>query len=304
MKSFITPYKLTGFDKLDSLVEHRTKFRAEFCELNVFETRKRAEQFNLKFNGLTITSMLRGKKVMYMPEVNSFDYFPGETVIIPTDTPIQIDFPEAEIDNPTQCTALAIDNSYIHHQLEIINEKLKPETQKKDWVIDINEVILNNNDEMASLSSKLLRVFTGDDPFRDYNIDLILRELLLNIIRVQNLKSYRNNTQIIHSQVYLVMQYIMSRINQSITVEDLCNISCMSKSTLYRAFIDEVGAPPGKIIIDEKLNYAKKLLLDKSITIKEIAYASGFNDPNYFCRIFKKYEGVSPNVYRENHTAY
>ena len=34
-------------------------------------------------------------------------------------------------------------------------------------------------------------------------------------------------------------------------------------------------------------------------SIKEICVASGYSDPNYFSRIFKKYEGVTPSEFRE-----
>lgn len=299
LKQLITPYQLTEIDKLNSLVEHRSKFSANFCELNLFETRKKADSFNLKFNGLTITSMLRGKKVMHMSKDSHFDYLPGETVIIPSDTLIQIDFPEAKMDNPTQCTALAIDNSYINKQLELINDNIKPDLAAEEWNLNFNEVLLKNNQELAQLSNKLLQVFTGNDPFRDYNVDFVVRELLLNVIRVQNLHHYKNSFANLNSPVYMVIQFIMARVNQSITIDDLCKVACMSKSNLYRIFVEEVGIPPGQLILDEKINYAKKLLKNKKISVKEVAYASGFNDPNYFCRAFKKYEGKSPNQFRQ-----
>ncbi|SFT34539.1 transcriptional regulator, AraC family [Lishizhenia tianjinensis] len=301
MKQFITPYQLTEIDKLNSLVEHRSKFSANFCELNLFETREKAKNFNLKFNGLTITSMLRGKKVMHMSKDHHFDYLPGETVIIPSDTLIQIDFPEAKMDNPTQCTALAIDNSYISRQLELINDNIKPDLAAEEWNFNFNEVLLKNNEELAQLSNKLLQVFTGNDPFRDYNVDFVVRELLLNVIRVQNLHHYKNSFANLNSPVYMVIQFIMAKVNQNITIDDLCKVACMSKSNLYRIFVEEVGIPPGQLILDEKINYAKKLLTNKEISVKEVAYASGFNDPNYFCRAFKKYEGLSPNQYRKKH---
>lgn len=298
LKQLITPYQLTEIDKLNSLVEHRSKFSANFCELNLFETREKANQFNLKFNGLTITSMLRGKKVMHMSEDYRFDYLPGETVIIPSDTLIQIDFPEAEMNNPTQCTALAIDNSYINRQLELINDNIKPDIAHNEWNFNFDEVLLKNSEELAKLTNKLLQVFTGNDPFRDYNVDFVVRELLLNVIRVQNLHHYKNSFANLNSPVYMVIQFIMARINQNITIDDLCKVACMSKSNLYRVFVEEVGIPPGQMILDEKINYAKKLLINEDISVKEVAYASGFNDPNYFCRAFKKYEGKSPNQFR------
>ena len=40
------------------------------------------------------------------------------------------------------------------------------------------------------------------------------------------------------------------------------------------------------------------LLAEKNLSIKEIAFEIGYNDPNYFSRLFKKLEGVSPTEYK------
>lgn len=48
-----------------------------------------------------------------------------------------------------------------------------------------------------------------------------------------------------------------------------------------------------------RLKRAKILLKDKRLGIKEIGIRIGYRDPNYFSRIFKKYEGVTPTEYRE-----
>ncbi len=74
----------------------------------------------------------------------------------------------------------------------------------------------------------------------------------------------------------------------------------MSKSTFYRAFTDEYGITPVQLILEERLKFAKSLLnKHNEISIKEVAYAAGFNDPNYFARVFRKVEGATPSEFRE-----
>lgn len=46
-----------------------------------------------------------------------------------------------------------------------------------------------------------------------------------------------------------------------------------------------------------RIENAKKLLKRGEYSIKEICYLSGYSDPNYFSRLFKKHEGISPSVY-------
>lgn len=297
---YIVPYKLTEVNRLHSLVEHRSKFNLDFCELNVFETRQQATDFNLKFDGFTITSMLRGKKIMHLEGFEDFEYVPGETVLAPAETLMRIDFPEAEMQRPTQCTALVLDTHYLNQQLERINST--GSINGKEWKINPKELIIKNNKALASTSTRILEVLTSNDPFKEYQADLMLRELVLTTLKVQNLnllqKDYHSNGN--RSPFEAVLTFITNHITSDIRVDELCRIACMSKSSFYRAFTEEYGISPAQLILDERIKFAKTLLKENyNLTIKEAAYASGFNDPNYFTRAFRKSEGITPTEFRE-----
>lgn len=297
---YIVPYKLTEVNRLHSLVEHRSKFNLDFCELNVFETRQQATDFNLKFDGFTITSMLRGKKIMHLEGFQDFEYVPGETVLAPAETLMRIDFPEAEMQRPTQCTALVLDTHYLNQQLERINST--GSINGKEWKINPKELIIKNNKALASTSTRILEVLTSNDPFKEYQADLMLRELVLTTLKVQNLnllqKDYHSNGN--RSPFEAVLTFITNHITSDIRVDELCRIACMSKSSFYRAFTEEYGISPAQLILDERIKFAKTLLKENyNLTIKEAAYASGFNDPNYFTRAFRKSEGITPTEFKE-----
>ena len=48
-----------------------------------------------------------------------------------------------------------------------------------------------------------------------------------------------------------------------------------------------------------KLSYANQLLRDPKRSISEISRMIGYNDPRYFFKVYKKYEGISPGEYRK-----
>ena len=49
----------------------------------------------------------------------------------------------------------------------------------------------------------------------------------------------------------------------------------------------------------EKIKLAKRYLTNKDIYIKNVSHEAGFEDPNYFIRLFKQYEGITPKQYQQ-----
>ena len=285
---------------LKTLVENRTAYTLEKCELNVFETLAPSFLVPLTFNDFVITSMLRGKKVMHLFDKNGFDYLPGETVIVPANTTMKIDFPDANNNNPTQCTALAIDPEHIKRTIQYLNESFPKEEDKSGWKLDYNQYHFYNNEEIALLINKLISICTSNSTGKDVFADLTVKELLFRIMQVQNL-NHTNDYYISAgntNSLAFIVGYIKENISSSINIEFLSNKAYMSKSTFYRAFKRELGLSPQEYILNEKIKRAKKLLLDPKNKIVSICSETGFQDVNYFTRLFKKFEGVTPHQYR------
>ena len=95
-----------------------------------------------------------------------------------------------------------------------------------------------------------------------------------------------------------VLGYIHSRICESIDLEELSQIANVSKPYLIKLFRHEFGFSPIQYINNKKVERAQLLLYTTNMTIKEVAYTLGFNDQNYFIRMFHKVEGVTPQEYR------
>lgn len=298
-KALLFTPQLTHEKSLKTLVENRTIFSLNHCELNIFETYQESELVPLKFNDLVVTSMLRGKKVMHLFEDPSFDYLPGETVIVPQNTEMKIDFPEASKDNPTQCIALAIDNKIITDTLDFLNEKYPKVGKDNLWKLDHENYFFYNNVELASTINKLIKECMGSSLTKDVIADLTLQELIIRIIQTQTVKRFDTNHVIdSNSPITPSINFIRENIRESINLKDLSDKACMSTTSFYRYFKREMGMSPIEYILNEKIKYSKKLLSNPTIQINEVSYATGFEDCNYFIRIFKKYEGVTPKQYQ------
>lgn len=294
----------TPYDRLRSEVEQRTSFSLNHCELNIFETQRRAENVKLTFGGFTITSMLRGKKVLQeQGQTVLKDYLPGESYILRPDSEMVINFPEANSLNPTQCTALVIEQGYLQKQLEYINDMFPRENgMGQAWQLNFDSLWLQNDENIAALSSRLIRIFSGTDPLKDILVDLKLKELMLSILRLQNLSAMCSPLpapNAVNERFRAVAEYIRRNITSTIQAGELSKMACMSKSVFYRAFTNEFGVPPTRLVLIEKIKYAKSMLATRQMKIKDICYALGFTDPNYFTRAFKKIEGITPGQYMQ-----
>lgn len=298
-RAFIQPPHLSNEKSLKTLVENRTVYNLNHCELNLFETYKSSLLVPLKFNDLVVTSMLRGKKVMHLFDDPEFEYLPGETVVIPSNVEMKIDFPEASKNNPTQCLALAIDQTKITDTLQFLNERYPKEGNDQFWSLNYQNYYFYNNVELASTINKLIKECMSTSITKDALADLTLQELLVRIIQTQTAKSLNDglfadpNTPITQ-----VLDYIRLNLRENITLKNLSEKACMSSTTFYRFFKRELGMSPIEFVISEKLRCAKQLLKNPTIQINEVCYLSGFEDSNYFIRLFKKHEGITPKQYQ------
>ncbi len=298
-QSTLSPVNLTNEKSLKTLVENRTAYTLEKCELNVFETHQISALVPLAFNDFVVTSMLRGKKVMHLFDAVGFDYLPGETVLVPAGVAMNIDFPEASRENPTQCIALAIDHQKIETTLGFLNERY-PRMGDDYWSINKNNYHFQNSLEIASLLNKIISVCASNMPLKDILADITLQELIVNIVQLQN-RNTLTHSDLTHSNSHplsYITGFIQSHITEDIKLEVLSEKACMSKSTFYRSFKREYGISPLEYILSEKIKRAKMLLSDTQISIKAVSLECGFNDVNYFIRLFKKMEDITPRQFQ------
>lgn len=298
-RALITPPQLSKEKSLKTLVENRTVYSLNNCELNIFETYEPSKLVPLKFNDLVVTSMLRGKKVMHLFDDPGFVYLPGETVVIPSNVEMKIDFPEASATNPTQCLALAIDQAKITDTLHFLNERYPKEGNEQLWQLDYRNYFFYNNIELASTVNKLIKECMGTSITKDVLADLALQELLIRIIQTQTAKSIDDGLfNDPKNPITQVVEFIRQNLKENITLKTLSEKACMSTTSFYRFFKKELGMSPIEFVLNEKVKCAKKLLRNPAIQINEVCYMSGFEDCNYFIRLFKKYEGITPKQYQ------
>jgi len=93
------------------------------------------------------------------------------------------------------------------------------------------------------------------------------------------------------------VQYIGNHFTEPITLEGVADVIGVSPVTLSRLMSEELGMGFARTLIDHRIKKAQQLLRQGNLSIKEISIICGYQDPNYFTRLFKSITGMTPREY-------
>ena len=102
-------------------------------------------------------------------------------------------------------------------------------------------------------------------------------------------------------RVLRVKKYISDNYMYELRLKTLADLANMSESAFCRFFKLHTGRRLSDYIIDIRMGYATRMLIDTTETIAEISFKCGYNNMSNFNRIFKRKKGCSPTEFRNNY---
>ena len=100
-----------------------------------------------------------------------------------------------------------------------------------------------------------------------------------------------------YEYVQKAIRFIDYNYSGDIDVSRVAASAGISRSHLYRLFMQHISIPPNEYLMRYRINKAVSLLETGRLTVGEVAYSTGFSDQLYFSRVFKKYMGIPPSRY-------
>ncbi len=94
-------------------------------------------------------------------------------------------------------------------------------------------------------------------------------------------------------------KYINANANKKIRISDICRALGYSKSYLSKIFKEQSGETIVEHITTIKISRAKSLIRESNYTLAEISDKLAFDNPQYFSRVFKRKEGMSPSEFKQ-----
>lgn len=179
--------------------------------------------------------------------------------------------------------------SFSGNQIDDILTELKFDSTKVGTLI--------NMDKIEASFKKIFVTLKSEENSGKFIASSILYEILVDLY---TMKQQKQEDQISegNSTINLIKLYIDEHYNQEITLEELSNLANITPQYLCKLFKRNLNLRPFQYITMKRIQYAKKMLLDYTMSVNDIAHSVGFNDFSYFCAIFKKYETISPTQFR------
>lgn len=129
---------------------------------------------------------------------------------------------------------------------------------------------------------------------------LYLQQLLILISRFR-VRDALPKTNALHHIVQEMITYISTNVSADLSLPTLAKMYNVSPSHLSKQFRNLTGIALSEYINIARVTAAETLLLNTNMPITQIALECGFNDSNYFARVFKKLRGITPKKYSLQH---
>ncbi|MEJ4087693.1 AraC family transcriptional regulator [Galbibacter orientalis] len=170
----------------------------------------------------------------------------------------------------------------------------------KDMFHRASRGILFSPETSKMMTSRLLKVskIDGIDYFLEltsilYDLAISRNQKLLST-HTSELDDFENSDKI--KKVY---DYIQENYERKVTLSEMAELINMSEISFNRFLKKRTGKTFIEFINDTRVGYAARWLIEKDLSIAEIAYKSGFNNIANFNRVFKKVKNATPSQYRQ-----
>lgn len=154
-----------------------------------------------------------------------------------------------------------------------------------DGGADLN-VILQQN---SLFYLELLKITRTDE------ICLWAKDMLETFMNQIDLNKDQKNLQAIQKAA----EYIRKNYRNKITIEDIAQVVYLSPCYVSRIFKQGLGCTLMEYLTQVRVEEAKTMLKNPKYNVMQVAEESGFEDPAYFTRVFKKLEGITPSRYKQ-----
>ncbi len=177
---------------------------------------------------------------------------------------------------------------------------LLPEIVNKLFLYEHRLFRPSDTEEFERIFDQAIALFVAKTPHYEIVCAALVMQLLTMLVVADETEKQPSTNTSQKELIYNAIRNMQSNIREPFSIEKYAKLCAMSESRFAAIFKEVIGVPPLRFFTSMKLEQARYLLSDTTVSVKEIATQIGFEDEFYFSRLFHKYNGVSPTQYRNS----
>jgi AraC-like DNA-binding protein len=154
------------------------------------------------------------------------------------------------------------------------------------------------SDRLVAYCWSLAPYFNDPSQINPGLLRLKVMELLFNVMDCSK-NIFRQMLQLRQPVKADVHRVVEENYTSPVSLEELAYLSGRSLSSFKRDFHSIYGEAPAKWIRERRLAKARQMLLSSKMSVADVAYSLGFENPTHFSRVFKQQYGSSPSALRK-----
>jgi AraC-like DNA-binding protein len=145
----------------------------------------------------------------------------------------------------------------------------------------------------------LAALATEAPPYRDALLELTATQLVVGLLpTAAGALLRRSGSSDLPPRLADALRYVHSHLHRPVSVDELAEAACMSRSTFYRHFRRALGVTPLQYVTRARMERACTLLRAPERTVTDVALTLGFRSVSHFITTFKEHVGTTPRAYQ------
>jgi AraC-like DNA-binding protein len=295
------PHRPSNYrDAPTRILDNRTEVGGDTLHLSLYEVREPMRGLALHAPHLLYYGMVQGTQVVRANGEAPLRFSAGESLVVPPLQTLTVDFPQAD-ETPVRYIAVQVNPDEMWSLFSEHTDSVFDPSSYRTWKFSEQHYCHVQNSPAISKSLELLsHLFGSTVPNKHTLLDLHATGLMVQMLQTPSrpllLGEFSRHTS--EGGLAAVVQYVQANLHRHISIDELVEESCMSKSSFYRHFSEEFDMSPLEYITRERIIRARELLSDAERTVTEVSHELGFSSTSHFIDMFKDHEGITPKQYQ------
>ena len=207
---------------------------------------------------------------------------------------------KVQLTQPTRCLAIEISKDRISQVADQLNYNQHKSKEFSDWQYQPQIVHTHHNEQTQALLQRMRHIYRENHQDRSFMIDLAVNELTIRLIRLQSRELMMSVClqKPDFSGMTAAISYINTHLSESIDIDHLCRLACMSRTKFFNEFKYNLGCTPLAFQQQQRLKKAHNLIKSGQ-QITQVCFELGFTSCSHFSRVFKQFYGTSPKAFQK-----